>query len=245
MPIPFNQNLIDALRRIGVSTHRRPGGNLPDDVVFEPPCSIKWMEIEHSLKLRAFSYAVSGYYFGCRIGRYCSIGEQVQIGRHPHPMHWASTSPFFYRQYKDVLDQELPAGVQMFPRDFIHSAPPVTAKITHIGNDVWIGHGAFILPGITIGDGAVIAAKAVVTKDVPPYAVVAGSPGRIKRYRFTEEQISRLLESKWWEFAPWQLKGAKVDNIDQFVAHVEKLRAAGEKTYQPHEIKLADLAGKK
>lgn len=244
MPILLNQKLINNLLELGVSTLRRPGGLLPDEVVFEPPCSIKWMEIQHSLRLGAFSYAVSGYYFGCRIGRYCSFGEQVQIGRHPHPMHWASTSPFFYLQYKDVLDQELPNGVEMLPRDFIRSAAPVTAKLTFIGNDVWIGHGAFILPGVTIGDGAVIAAKAVVTKDVPPYAVVAGSPGRIKRYRFAEEQIGKLLDSKWWEFAPWQLKGVKVDDIDQFLAHVRQLRASGEKTYQPQEIRLADLAGK-
>lgn len=241
MPIQLTQQLIDKLLSEGVSTLLKPGGVLPDDVTFEPPCSIKWMSIQHSLRLGAFSYGVSGFYFGCRIGRYCSFGEQVQIGRHPHPMHWASTSPFFYWQYKDVLDQDLPQGVEMLPRDFVRSSPPVTAKITHIGNDVWIGHGAFILPGVTIGDGAAIAAKSVVTKDVPPYAVVAGSPARIKRYRFPEDQIEKLLESKWWEFAPWQLKGARVDDIPQFLAFIEGLRASGEKIYIPQEIKLADV----
>src|SRR6267154_3760508 len=105
MPVKLTQELIEKLQSLGVSTLLRPGVMLPDDVVFEPPCSLKWMGVNHSLHLGAFSYAVSGFYFGCRIGRYCSFGEQVQIGRHAHPMHWASTSPFFYWQYKDVLDQ--------------------------------------------------------------------------------------------------------------------------------------------
>lgn len=242
MPIELTKSLIDRLLTMGVSTHLKPGAILPDDVIFEPPCSFKWMSIQHSLRLGAFSYGVSGFYFGCRIGRYCSLGEQVQIGRHPHPMHWASTSPFFYWQYKDVLDQELPKGVEMHPRDFLRSSPPDKATLTHIGNDVWIAHGAFILPGVTISDGAVIAAKSVVTKNVPPYAVVAGSPARIKRYRFPERQIEKLLRSKWWEFAPWQLKGARVDGIPRFIDFVAQLRSSGERIYLPQEMKLPDLA---
>lgn len=242
MAIQLTQGLIEKLRSLGVSTHLRPGVMLPDDVIFEPPCSIKWMGIHHSIHLGAFSYGVSGFYFGCRIGRYCSFGEQVQIGRHPHPLHWVSTSPFFYWQYKDVLDQELPAGIEMHPRDFLRSSPPVTAKITHIGNDVWIGHGAFILPGVKIGDGAAIAAKSVVTKDVPSYAIVAGSPARIKRYRFPEKDIEKLVNSKWWEFAPWQLKGARVDEINSFVNWVAHQKTLGCAEYKPAEVTLSALA---
>ena len=68
-----------------------------------------------------------------------------------------------------------------------------------IGNDVWIGSGAMILSGVTISDGAVIAARAVVTKDVPPYAIVAGNPALLVRYRFNEATIAALLETAWWE----------------------------------------------
>jgi len=243
MPIQLTPTLIEKLQALGVSTLHRPGANLPDEVVFEPPCSLKWMGVSHSLHLGAFSYAVSGFYFGCRIGRYCSFGEQVQIGRHPHPMHWASTSPFFYEQYKDVLDHQLPRGIELNPhRDFKRRAPPVTAKLTVIGNDVWIGHGAFILPGVHIGDGAVVAAEAVVTKNVPPYAIVAGSPAKVVRYRFPEEQIESLQTSKWWEFAPWQMKGAPVDDIPAFLAFIAQLRSSGASAYMPEKIKLADLA---
>lgn len=204
MTVVLTKELINRLRSQGVTTLHRPCATLPDNTVFEPPCSFKWMNIEHSLYLGAFSYAVSGYYFGCRIGRYCSIGEEVQIGRHPHPLHYFSTSPFFYQPYQSILDQELPEGIQLdCCTDFKKKSPPVIAKTTTIGNDVWIGHGAFILPGVNIGDGAVIAVMSVVTKDVPPYAVVAGAPARIKKYKVPENQIEPLLQSRWWDFAPW------------------------------------------
>jgi acetyltransferase-like isoleucine patch superfamily enzyme len=242
MTIALSDHLIAELRQRGVSTLLRPGAPLPDNCVFEPPCSLKWMSVQHSLQLGAFSYAVSGFYFACRIGRYCSFGEQVQIGRHPHPMHWVTTSPFLYTPYQNVLDQPLPPGVELTPhKDFKRSGPPVVAKLTSIGNDVWIGHGAFVLPGVTIGDGAVIAAMAVVTKDVPPYAVVAGSPARVVRMRFPEDQVDALLASQWWEFAPWQLKGARVDDIHAFVAHVKALRAAGTAPHAPELIALQSL----
>jgi acetyltransferase-like isoleucine patch superfamily enzyme len=242
MPIKLTRELIEKMAARGVSTLLAPGAVLPDNVVLEPPCSLKWMQVHHSLHLGAFSYAVSGFYFGCRIGRYCSFGENVQIGRHPHPMHWFSTSPFFYQDYKAVLDMPLPEGQTIqLAKDFPRTAPPVQAKLTTIGNDVWIGHGAFILPGVTIGDGAVIAAMSVVTKDVPPYAVVAGSPAQVKKYRFRDKRIERLLKSRWWDFAPWDLKGAPVDQFPAFLEFVEKLRAEGKTPFQPEKLQLSSL----
>lgn len=244
MAIALTETLKSKLLANGISTLLRTGTPLPDDCAFEPPCSLKWMSVQHSLQLGAFSYAVSGFYFGCRIGRYCSFGEEVQIGRHPHPMHWASTSPFFYTRFQDILDQDLPAGVDLSHHDdFRRKSRPVVAKLTSIGNDVWIGHGAFVLPGITIGDGAVVAAMSVVTKNVPPYAVVAGSPARIVKMRFPPEQVRALVRARWWQYAPWQLKGAQVDDIDAFVGHVEGLRAAGTPGHEPAIVELKVLAG--
>lgn len=242
MPIKLNRDLIDQLAKRGVTTHMQPGTQLPDRVVLEPPCSLKWMQVQHSLEMGAFSYAVSGFYFACRIGRYCSFGEDVQIGRHPHPMHWFSTSPFFYQDYQGVLDAQPPAGIALdAAHDFHRQGPPVVAKPTLIGNDVWIGHGAFILPGVKIGDGACIAARSVVTKDVPPYAVVAGVPAQVKKYRFPEKRLERLARSRWWEFAPWDLKGAPVDQFPAFFDFLAKIRSEGVKPYVPQKIKLADL----
>ncbi len=241
MMILLTKDIIDSLAERNVTTLLKPGAVLPKNSIFEPPCSLKWMNVQHSLELGAFSYAVSGFYFACRIGRYCSFGEQVQIGRHPHPMSWISTSPFFYLPYKNVLDQRPPEGIKFKSKPFLNSSPPVTLKVTTIGNDVWIGHGAFILPGINIGDGAVIAAKSVVTKDVPPYAVMAGSPARIVRFRFPENQIRELLELKWWEFAPWQLEGSRVDDIPAFIQFLSNLRQSGEVEYLPERINLSEI----
>jgi len=241
--ITLTPALLEQLRERGVTTQLNPGAVLPHETVFEPPCSFKWMNISHSLHLGAFSYAVSGFYFGCRIGRYCSFGEQVQIGRHPHPMHWASTSPFFYTRFDAVLEQGLPPGVELTPhKDFPHRTAPAIARLTVIGNDVWIGHGAFVLPGVSIGDGAVVAAQAVVTKDVPPYAVVAGSPAKVVKYRFAPEQIEALRASRWWDYAPWTLKGAPVDDIDAFVRFVTALRERGAPRHAPAPVALAEVA---
>ncbi len=96
--------------------------------------------------------------------------------------------------------------------------PAVTDKVI-IGNDVWIGQGVTFIPGVTIGDGAIIGAYSVIAKDVPPYAVVVGNPQVIKRYRFTEEQINKLLNIKWWNWSPEVVSKAKEEmkDIDIFL----------------------------
>ena len=86
----------------------------------------------------------------------------------------------------------------------------------HIGHDVWIGYGAIIMDGVTVGTGAIVGAAAVVTKDVPPYAIVAGVPARIIRYRFDENTIKRLLESRWWDFPEdFIATKLKFDDVEQ------------------------------
>ena len=83
-----------------------------------------------------------------------------------------------------------------------------------IGNDVWIGEGAFIRQGVEIGDGAVVAARAVVTRDVPPYAIVAGTPARILRYRFEPAIIAELMGLQWWRYGLSALEGVDFTDID-------------------------------
>lgn len=242
MTVVLNQKLIEALKRKRITTFLRPGASVARHSVFEPPCSFKWMRIEHSIALGAFSYAVSGYYFACRIGRYCSFGEDVQVGRHAHPTNWFSTSPCFYQEFSSVFDQPLPATVELEPRsDFLNRTPPVVLKITNIANDVYIGHGAFVFPGVTVATGAVIGARSVVTKDVPPYAIVAGAPARVVRYRFSDPDIERLMKSEWWKFAPWQLRGAPVDDIAGFLDFISSLRCSGVIDYAPDPVNLVAL----
>ena len=130
----------------------------------------------------------------CEIGQFCSISDDVIIGGAEHPIKWVSTSPVF----QDVKHS---GPRKKFSRHHFDGI----AK-TFIGNDVWIGKRAIIKAGVTIGDGAVIGAGAVVTKDVPPYAVVAGMPAKIIKYRFDEETIESLLSSKWWDLPDERLQ---------------------------------------
>ena len=227
--------LIDRLRELGVSTLHGPH-ELPDDCVFEAPCSLKWMTIAYRLRMGAFSYAVNGYYFGVEIGRYTSIGEAVQIGRGSHPVRWASTSPVFYQDHRSVVDHAFPAANGFRPK-----APYQAPLTTRIGNDVYIGHGAFICAGVTIGDGAVVGAMAVVTKDVPPYAIVAGNPATIRSYRFSEPLIERLQSLAWWRFAFWDLQDAPISEPALFADFVERRIGEGIVDYAPPLIKLTDL----
>ena len=94
-----------------------------------------------------------------------------------------------------------------------------------IGNDVWIAAGAHVLRGVKVSDGAVIAANAVVTKDVPPYAIVAGVPAKIVKYRFSDDQIKSLLDIKWWDFSEEQLiKARQFFNCDLDDETIEQLK---------------------
>jgi acetyltransferase-like isoleucine patch superfamily enzyme len=233
----INNTMRAALAKQGVTTLSDSTFSLPDDTIFEAPCSIKWMTAEHSLRMGAFSYAVSGYYFAVTIGRYTSIGEAVQVGRGSHPVNWASTSPLFYQPHNFVLNQTLKEAAE-----FTFNAPMQEAKNTVIGNDCYIGHGAFISQGLTIGDGAVIGAYSVVTKDVPPYAVVAGNPAVILKMRFPAKIIARMQTTAWWRYAFWSLPKAPVAYPEAFLDHVEKCIEQGAKPYQPPMLKLYEFA---
>lgn len=122
-----------------------------------------------------------------KTGKFCSIGPNVRIGLGIHPTHFISTFPAFFSskgQCQIVFTEE----------DQIEEIGKV-----EIGNDVWIGANALIMYNVKIGDGAVIAAGAIVTKDVEPYSIVAGVPAREIKKRFTDEEISALSEIKWWD----------------------------------------------
>lgn len=123
----------------------------------------------------------------CSVGAYCSIGPDVCIGPGIHPTRWLSTHPAFYSNAMQTMVS------------FVNELNYDENKYTYIGNDVWIGIRVVIMDGVTIGDGAVIAAGSIVTKDVPPYAIVGGVPAQIIRMRFDEEVITELLDWKWWD----------------------------------------------
>lgn len=128
-----------------------------------------------------YSYINSGYLYNCVIGKYCSIGQNVSLGPGEHYINHLSTFPInnLVLGKKDLTE-------------FKVSLPAM------IGNDVWIGNNAVILQGIKVGDGAIVAAGAVVTKDVEPYSIVGGVPARVLKKRFDEETIQKLLALAWW-----------------------------------------------
>lgn len=123
--------------------------------------------------------------FHTDIGSFTSIASGVILGGARHPMEWLGMSPVFYK------------GRDSIKTKFVEFELPPPKRVT-IGNDVWIGRNAIVLPGVSVCDGAVVGAGAVVTKDVPPYAVVAGNPARVIKYRFDEDTIESLLEMEWW-----------------------------------------------
>lgn len=140
------------------------------------------------------------------MGSYCSIAEGVKIflgGE--HRMDWVTTYPFSY-----LWDEA----------KHIPGHPRTKGDVT-IGSDVWIGADAVISSGVSIGHGAVVAARAVVTKDVPHYAVVAGNPATIIKYRFNEETIKALLEIAWWDWdrdrISANIEHLLSDRIDEFI----------------------------
>ena len=135
------------------------------------------------------------------IGNFTAIGKDTIIGLGKHPTNYLSTNSIFYKK-----------GSWIFHDDWVTEIDFEDSSKIIIGNDVWIGRRAIILDGVEIGDGAVVAAGAVVTKDVPPYAIVGGVPAKVLKYRFESEIVKRLLEIKWWNFSDEMI----ISNIDLF-----------------------------
>lgn len=165
-------------------------------------------------KLGSYSYIGPGTSVVCAdIGKFCSIAQKVNIGLGKHNMNLISTSPIFYSRKNAT-------GFSWSDKNTFEEFEKIV-----IGNDVWVGINAIIMSGITIGDGAVIAAGAIVTKDVPPYAVVGGTPARIIKYRFSEETILKLLRIKWWNQSDDILKrNIELFNSEHFEIYLDKLK---------------------
>lgn len=151
-----------------------------------------------------------------RIGKWCSIADGVKIGLGSHPLGgFVSTSGLLATDTTRTLGFTIHRGDD---RATLYPAAEDGYTVV-IGNDVWIGCRALILDGVRIGDGAVVGAGAVVTRDVEPYTVVAGVPARPLRKRFREEQIAFLLRFRWWDRGAGWVKEhyAGMENIDEFI----------------------------
>lgn len=122
----------------------------------------------------------------CDVGKFCSIAADVTIGLGQHPTNFVSTHPAFF------------SNTQPIARTFSDAEKCATSLRVTIGNDVWIGNGAIVLDGVSIGDGAIVAAGAVVTKNIPPYSIVAGVPAQVIKYRFEKDMCEKIHHISWW-----------------------------------------------
>ena len=239
----LNSETLAALDRVGL---RLPGlrqtRRLASGSRIEVPTSvISTVAPGAYLHIGAFCNLSGGTINNVRFGRYCSVASGVVIGPHEHPTDWLTTSRIAYYPEVNGWD-ELVAGpslgkVHALRRPFADSCP-----LTEVGPDVWIGQGAFIKAGVTIGAGAIIGARATVLRDVPPYSIVVGTPGRVLRLRFPEATVARLLAIQWWQYSLYDLFEAPMDSIDAALDKIKELVAAGSVSpYSGRDI-VPDLA---
>ena len=166
------------------------------------------------------TYIGDGSYIShTKIGHFCSLAENVRIaiGNHPTSV-FVSTFPSFYYDTRSQIGFTLHNGKPIY--DGLDKYPKgENGYQVVVGNDVWIGCNCTILGGVRIGDGAIVGAGSVVTKDVPPYSIVAGVPAKVIKYRFTEEQIKILESIKWWEWPMEKIQQNYMafSNIDDFI----------------------------
>lgn len=145
------------------------------------------------------------------VGNFTSIADNVTLGTTFHPVDWISTSPFTYFEAMKL-------NADYKQETFVYSKKVV------VGNDVWIGKHVTVMDGITINDGAIIGTNAVVTKDVPPYAIVVGVPAKILRYRFDKPTIEALLRLKWWDLDDAEIAQLPFRDVAACVEKLKKLR---------------------
>lgn len=219
---------------------------LMNDIIAESPIEIR--SGNYNVKqIGAFTYCGGGrsvYESVSSIGRFCSIAKDVHIGIFEHPTNYISTHGFVRMHawsktwnslgewHKKNIAQVTAARAAWLDLQNKPRYQPVT-----IGNDVWIGDGAFISQGVNIGDGAVVAARSVVTKDVPPFAIVAGIPAKVIKYRFEPDIIAELNELQWWKYGPNALDGANFTDIHNTISHIKKNIPLLEE-FKPKYVKL-------
>jgi virginiamycin A acetyltransferase len=188
-----------------------------EKVIFEKECSIQSSSIlskPAGAFIGAHSYMNPDGYIrdDVFIGRYCSIGRRVTIGAGMHHITGLSSSPAVKSNNHSEYNLEQRQVLQIQKKK---------SNLTIIENDVWIGDGVVVMPGVKIGTGAIVGANSVVTKDVDPYAVVGGVPARPIKKRFPEDLINRLIDSKWIELPLNIINSFPCRNIYEFLQCVE------------------------
>lgn len=218
---------VEKARSLGIDCSHLNG--LGGKIIVEAPVSLNSAAFAAQCAIGFLSYIGMGSRAtAATIGRYCALAPNIEVGPAEHPTNWFSVHPFQYngtRQFDRTADYAALAGDLKFAGN---------SSATSIGNDVWIGDGAFIKRGVMIGDGAIVAARAVVTKDVPPYSVVAGAPARVIKMRFADSLVEKFMAVRWWEFDISPLKGllqysdpaSSLEIVENAIAEIKVSRLA-------------------
>lgn len=178
-----------------------------------------------ALSVGAFSYSHSRLDPNFSVGRYCSIAVGLSVPGPRHPVEMISTSSFIYDRQIAFVKQALEDLGKRDMFQFLHSQQK---PLPTLGNDVWIGQEVTINPGVTVGDGAVVASRSVVTKSVPPYAIVGGNPAAVIKMRFPEPLVAKLIEIGWWNYAFPDFAGLPVADPSAFVNGLANRISRGE-----------------
>lgn len=211
-----------------------------DGVYMEVPCILsRSVDLGLPFKVGAFTFiaptdGIGKFLHNVTIGRYCCLAAGTWIAPQNHPVDWLTSNSrvygnglFHWFKRKD--------GKVVKPLFYDHTKP------VEIGNDVWIGHGAFVKGGVKIGDGAIVAAHAAVTKDVPPYAIVGGVPAKVIRYRFDQETINELLELKWWDYDLAEFGELDWSDVKGCIKTIREKISAGAKPYSGRIVGRKDF----
>lgn len=213
-------------RGVKLAGLRHTGRLAPRSRIEAPTSLLSTVTSGAFIDIGAFCNLSGGTINNVRFGRYCSVAGGVVIGAHEHPTGWLTSSRTAYYPQVNGWDALMAAGGP----DWVHARKrPFTAScpITTIGPDVWIGQGAFLKSGVTIGAGAIIGARALVLRDVPPYAIVVGTPGKVVRARFPEPIVERLLALEWWRYNIYDLFDAPFDDVPRALDVIEERIAEG------------------
>lgn len=170
--------------RLGAFVEIGEGSQLLDSVLGDYSYTARYADIAYSV-----------------LGKFVNVAAFTRLNPGEHPYHRASLHHFMYRSSYYWSDEQDEAAIF----DWRRSRP------VRVGHDSWIGHGAVIMKGVTVGNGAIIGAKSVVTKDVAPYAVVAGSPASLVKWRHPRPVADRLESLAWWDWSHQQLQAALPD----------------------------------
>lgn len=224
---------VDALREYGLSAFA--GANVDGTLIYERPAVIHQPARLKDCSLGAFSYinsrgSTSAY--RCHFGRFAQVGEDTVIGPPEHPQDWFSNHPFAFTQPEFMPHlYRMPEFARLMPDDDHLSRRYIAGVATEtlVGHETYIGTKSFVRRGVKIGHGAVLAAGSVVLEDVPPYAIVAGTPARIMRLRYDKAIVERLLALQWWHYdlAPYK-NDVDFSRMEETLAFFERRKSQGQ-----------------